>query len=94
MDRTKFTRRLLLGGAVLGLGTAHAALFIGRNNRKGQLCRQLSRRGPLRLPSLAPSTPSSPDEDICSIAFSLFGSRLASGSAMAGYLYGIRRRSV
>lgn len=79
MGKRKLTRRLFLGGTAIGLGIANVAMFATRNWRP-QLPPQAIARGPFRLPSAFPSTPSDPDVDICSIAFSLLGSHLVSGS--------------
>lgn len=81
MDRRKLTRRLLLGGAALGVGVTNVAVFALRNNRQKQLSPPPPPRRPLRLPSLAASsTPSGPEMGICSITFSLLGSHLVSGN--------------
>ncbi len=74
-------RTFVLSGMALGLGAVNLAIFVARSKREDQLSSSPPPRRPLRLPSVAPASPSSRDEDICSIAFSLLGSHLVSGSA-------------
>lgn len=73
-------RKLLLGGTVLGLGVANATVLILRNNRQETLPIQVSPPHPFRLPSHASSMPSTPYREICCVAFSRIGCRLAAGS--------------
>lgn len=80
MEKPKISRRLVLGGAVLGLGAINMVLFAWRNRHSLEPS-QLPPRGPLRLPSSASSTPSGEDKDICSITFSLLGNHLLCGGA-------------
>jgi WD40 repeat protein len=81
MERTMKRRRFLQGGALLGFGLLNVLVFCIRRNRSKPLPPPPDPRRPFRLPSSASSTASRRDEDICCIAFSLLGNRLACGSA-------------
>lgn len=84
MNRRSFVYKLWVGGAVLALAVTNVVLLLVRKIRP--TLTEVLPRGSLRLPATAssiPATPSNPDQDISSIAFSLLGNSLASGNAFS-----------
>ena len=81
MDRRKFIRRSLLGGAVVGLGATNAIVLAVR--KKKLPLPELPQARNSRRRALSPfgsSSESRQDDAICSIAFSSLGNHLAAGT--------------